>query len=98
MTGGTHGGNGRFIRTVKSVQRDADAAALRARGWTFQRIANELGYADKGRARDGVLRAFAEIPSEDTEAARRLDLERLDRLIDHAWQVLERPHVAISQG
>jgi hypothetical protein len=98
MPEGTHGGNGRFIRTVKSVQRDADAAALRAQGWTFQRIANELGYANKGKARDGVLRAFAEIPYEDLEAARRLDLERIDRLIEQAWQVMERGHVAYSNG
>lgn len=99
MTEGTpRGGDGRFARSVKVAQRDADAAALRAKGWTYQRIANELGFASKGKAHEGVARAFRDIPSEDSEEAKRLDLERIDRLIEVAWDVLERLHVSVSDG
>jgi hypothetical protein len=99
MAGGTpRAGDGKFIRNIKTAQRDADAAALRAKGWTFQRIANELGYASKGKAHEAVQRAFAEVPYEHLEDARRLDLERIDRLVDEAWQVMERQHVAVSNG
>jgi hypothetical protein len=98
MTEGTRGGDGKFVRTIKNAQRDADAAALRAKGWSFQRIANELGFASKGKAHDAVSRAFADIPTEDTEEAKRLDLERIDRLLEFTWDVLEREHVTISDG
>lgn len=94
----THDGKGRFIRTAASARRDAQAAALRAQGWTFRRIAVELGYVNAGRAHDGVRRAFADIPHEDVDAARQLDLERIDRLIEQAWAVMTRPHFAVSGG
>jgi hypothetical protein len=98
MATGTRGGNGKFIRTADSIKRDCEAAALRARGWSFQRIADELGFASKGKAHEGVMRAYAEIPGEDAEQARQLDLERIDRLIEQAWDVMLRTHVTVSQG
>jgi|GEM_PF-1499187 len=98
MTTGTRGGNGRFARTASSVKRDAEAAALRARGYSFQRIADKLGFASKGKAHDAVMRAYADIPSEDVKQAKQLDLERIDRLIEQAWDIMLRPHVTVSQG
>lgn len=98
MAGGTRGGNGRFTRTASSVKRDAEAASLRARGYSFQRIADELGFASKGKAHEAVQRAYADIPGEDVREAKRLDLERIDRLIEQAWDIMLRPHVTVSQG
>ena len=98
MAEGTRGGNGRFIRTARNVKRDSEAAALRARGWSFQRIADELGYASKGKAHDAVIRAYAEIPGEDAKEAKQADFDRIDRLIEQAWDVMLRPHVAVSNG
>jgi len=89
---------GRFTRTIQSIRRDNQAAELRAKGWTFQRIADELGYASRAKAKEGVDRAIAEVPSEAVEEAKRIDLERIDRLIAAAWEVLERKHVTVSQG
>ena len=94
----TRAGNGKFIRTAAAMKRDHRAAELRGQGWGFQRIADELGYASKGKAHDAVMRAFAEIPSEESEHAKRLDLERIDRLIEHAWAIMLRDHVTVSQG
>lgn len=98
MTTGTRGGNGRFTRTAATVKRDAEAASLRARGYSFQRIADELGFASKGKAHEAVQRAYADIPGEDVREAKRLDLERIDRLIEQAWDIMLRSHVAVSQG
>jgi hypothetical protein len=98
MTTGTRGGKGRFIRTAAAMKRDHEAAALRGQAWSFDRIAAELGYASRGKAHEGVMRAYAEIPSEESEHAKRLDLERLDRLIGHAWAIMLRDHVTVSQG
>lgn len=98
MAGGTRNGNGRFTRTVDNAKRDADAASLRAKGRTFDQIADEMSYASRGKAYEAVMRAYADIPYEQVEEARRLDLERLDRLIEQAWAVMEREHVTVSQG
>jgi hypothetical protein len=98
MTTGTRGGNGRFTRTANSVKRDAEAASLRARGYSFQRIADELGFASKGKAHDAVTRSYADIPGEDVKQAKALDLERIDRLIEQAWDIMLRPHITVSQG
>jgi hypothetical protein len=91
-------GRGKFTRTHKTAQRDAEAAALRAKGRTFDEIAAALGFANRGAAFKAVQRAFAAIPYEQAEEARRLDLERIDRLIATAWDVMERPHLTVSQG
>jgi len=98
MAGPTRGGNGRFSRSIETAERDAEAVALRSKGWTVQRIADELGLADKASAYHAVQRAFADVPYEAVDEARRLDLERIDRLVDQAWAVMEREHVAYSNG
>lgn len=92
------GGNGKFTRTAESRKRDHKAAELRGQGWSYDRIAAELKMASRGHAHDAVMRAYADIPSEGSEQAKRLDLERIDRLIEHAWQIMLRDHVTVSQG
>lgn len=99
MTGRTNrGGNGRFVASIKTAARDFEAAEMRVRGRSLQQIADELGYASRGHAHDGIMRAFATLPSDEAEDARRLDLERIDRLIAKAWEVMDREHIAYSNG
>jgi hypothetical protein len=98
MTKGTRGGNGRFTRTAGSVERDFRAAELRGQGRSYQRIADELGYASRGKAHDAVMRAYAQMSTEEAEYARQLDLVRIDRLIEQAWDIMVRPHVTVSNG
>jgi len=99
MTGETNrGGNGRFTASIKTAARDFEAAEMRVRGRSLQQIADELGYASRGHAHNGIMRAFAALPSDEAEDAKRLDLERIDRLIARAWDVMERAHVAWSNG
>lgn len=102
MTGETGGpprnGNGKFARSLKTAQRDHAALDLKVKGWSLQRIADELGYASKGAVHNGIRRAFQDIPTPEAADEKRLDLERIDRLIEAAWEVLEREHVAYSNG
>jgi hypothetical protein len=98
MTAGTRDGTGRFTRTAASARRDAEAAALRAKGRTFDQIAREMRYSSRAKAYEAVMRAYADIPYEGAEEARRLDLERIDRLIEQAWAVMEREHLTVSNG
>jgi len=96
--GANRGGNGRFVASIETAARDFEAAELRVRGRSLQQIADELGYASPGHVHDGIHRAFAALPSGEAEDAKRLDLERIDRLIARAWDVMERAHVAYSNG
>lgn len=101
MTAGTRtprGGGGRFTRTADSIRRDHRAAELHGQGWSYSRIAAELGFAHRGKAHEAVMRAFADIPSEESVQAKALDLERIDRLIEWNWAVMLAPHLAHSNG
>ncbi len=57
-----------------------------------------MKFGSRAKAYEAVMRAYADIPYEGVEEARRLDLERLDRLIEQAWAVMEREHVTVSHG
>lgn len=94
----SRGANGKFTRSIKTTQRDYAAADLRAKGRSLQAIADELGFASRGHAHDAIQRAFAALPAEGAEDAKALDLARIDRLIEAAWEVLETHHVTVSQG
>ena len=92
------GAHGRYIRTVHGAERDAEAARLRAQGWSYQRIANELGWTNKGDAHHAVQRILQETVQEAGDELRTMERERLDRLSEAAWTVLERQHVTVSNG
>jgi hypothetical protein len=98
-------GAGRYIRTPETARRDAQAADLRAKGWTYQKIADELGYKDKRTAYDAIGRALKDITREPAEAVLHFELERLDaelvRLDDlevSARKVLTNRHIMVNNG
>lgn len=97
MADRTRDGNGRFDRDPETAKRDAEAARLRGRGWSYQRIANELGVS-KGTAYEAVRRALNDTLTEPAAEARTLELERLDEMHAAVLAVLEREHVTVSQG
>lgn len=81
-----------------NVVRDAEALSYRARGWTYQRIANEMGYSDKSAARKAVERAIEHSAADTAEEAKTLLLADLNAAKQAAWAVLETSHITISQG
>jgi hypothetical protein len=89
---------GRFTRTAAERRRDYRAAELHGQGWSYQRIADELGFASRGHAHNGVMRAYADMPTEEAQQARQADLDRIDRLIEQAWQVMITPHLTVNNG
>lgn len=93
-----HDGKGRFVRSLSTAQREAEAALLRSKGWPYPRIAAELGYKHKADAYNAVQRVLKETVREAGEQVRVLELERLDRLEAAANEVLERNHVTVSHG
>ncbi|MFJ1698176.1 hypothetical protein ACIOHC_24175 [Streptomyces sp. NPDC088252] len=93
-----HDGRGRFVRTLSTAERDAAAADLRSKGWTYPRIAEHLGYNHRADAYNAVQRVLKETVREAGEELRTLELERLDALYVAASEVLEREHVTVSNG
>jgi hypothetical protein len=91
-------GNGGFLYTDASVQRDADASRLRSEGKTYQQIADALGYGDRGCAWRGVQRARRAILREPVEQLIQVESGRLDELYVAALDVLERDHPTVSNG
>ncbi|MFH9368081.1 hypothetical protein ACH4K8_20665 [Streptomyces anulatus] len=93
-----HGGDGRFVGSLTTAQRDAEAARLRTQGWTYQRIADHVGFKQRADAYNAVKRVLDATVREAGEDIRALELERLDRLEAAANGVLEREHVTVSNG
>lgn len=91
-------GNNRFVRTPETARRDAQAADLRAEGWTLQQIADELGFHDSSHARQAIRRALREIVRGPAERLIAHEAERLDTLYEEALEVLQRDHVTVSHG
>lgn len=91
-------GTGRYERTLDSATRDGQAARLREQRMTYKRIADELGYSDKGSAWRGVQRARVAVLKEPAEALVRAEAAQLDELYVEALEVLERDHITVSNG
>jgi hypothetical protein len=91
-------GQGQYERGPEHAERDAQAARLRAEGKTYTQIANTLGWSHASVARRAVQRALVAVVQEAGDELRTLELERLNLLLDKAWQVMERVHFAHSAG
>lgn len=91
-------GRGKYVRTLTVAERDAEAARLRSQGWTYERIADHLGYTDKSNARRAIEKVLKSTVQEAGDELRKIERERLDRLAEAAWAVLERQHVTVSNG
>lgn len=91
-------GQGQFVRSLENHERDTRAVALRARGATYQQIADELDYADRSTAHRAVKALLLAIPAEEVAELRRVEGERLEHYMREALAVLERDHLHVSQG
>ena len=67
-------------RRKTAAEKRAEALELRAMGYSYQAIADEGLYASKGAAHKAVAQALRDIPREQAEQARELELGRLDDL------------------
>lgn len=78
--------------------RDAEALSYRARGFTYQRIANEMGMSDRSAARKACERAMAADIRDTADEAKALLLMDLNAAKQAVWAVLEANHLVISDG
>lgn len=74
---------GGFIRTEEQAHLDTEALRLRSLGWSYQKVADAIG-TTKATAYNRVQRALAAIPAEAVDEFRRLEMERLDAILEVA--------------
>lgn len=96
--GPPRGGKGRYAPTLAARERARAAAELRSKGWTYQRIADHLGYASRTSAESAVKREFERIVAPGVEMLRKSQQEALDRMKAQAFEVMERQHLSVSNG
>jgi hypothetical protein len=70
----------RITATERRKRKEAEAAKLRAQGFDYASIAEQVGYRDKSGAAKAVSRALASSYREPTDAARLLASTRLDAI------------------
>lgn len=75
-------------RLIKAKIQRARAIELRTLGWTYQAIADEVGYASPGAACNAVTIEMKSIAREKAEELLSLELERLDKRERHLWSML----------
>jgi predicted transcriptional regulator len=76
----TQNSKGGYVRTQEQALIDTEALRLRSLGYTYQRIADEMGVT-KTAAYERCQRALAAIPLEAVEEYRTIQREQLDRLM-----------------
>ena len=88
---------GKFVRVLDTAERDAEAARLRGRGHGYAEIAVIMGYADASGAWRAVARALTAAAGEGTAMAKRLELDRIDRLLVKVQEIMDRPGPAVDR-
>lgn len=96
--GKVHGGDGKFVSTPESAERDARAARLRGKGWSYDRIGKEMGYADGSGAYRAVQRALRAIQQEAADEVRQIELARLDALWEKTAEIFGKDSLLVQQG
>jgi len=93
--------NGRPTKAgkVDTLRREQRVMELRAQGWTWQRIADEVGYASPSACKTAFDNAIKRTMQPVADEVRTLELERLDRFLSYLWDKIEAGDpIAIDKG
>jgi hypothetical protein len=91
--------SGRHRNKALAAARRTRAVELRCQGWTYEAIAEELGYASRGTVYTVVHTALAAQEADETENLRAIETVRLDRLQEALWsRAMAGDVAAISEG
>jgi hypothetical protein len=90
-------GNGRYVRTPETAQRDAEAARLRGEGLTLREIAEHLGYGHISSVDEAIARAYRDLAG-PAKLSRERRTSELDMLWEYAQEIVDRRHITVSNG
>lgn len=91
-------GPARIGRREREARRDAEAARLRALRFTYEQIAEQLGFADHSGARKAAERGRDRAVREPHQDMVLMDLAELDEMAREAWKVLRNTHYVVDRG
>jgi hypothetical protein len=91
-------GTSQRSRAEHERERDAKAARLRALRFTYQQIADQLGYADHTGAMKAAKRGRDRAVREPHQDMVLMDLAELDEMAREAWKVLRSTHYVVDRG
>lgn len=77
--------NRKNVPTAATIEREKRVLELRRAGVTFDAIAEQLAFADRGAAYKAFTRALARTLQQPAAELRELELDRLDRLQAAVW-------------
>jgi hypothetical protein len=89
------------ITAAEFAIRQERALELRAKGYNYQQISDELGWKSASNSYHAIAKALqlrAEQLPLTTDAYRQQMLQQIDMLEKAVWDVLERYHVVLYQG
>lgn len=89
---------GRFLKTLESAERDAEACRMLERGHTYQEIADALSFGSRGHAYTAIQKALAALPRESAMELRRVRSNQLNYLLYNAMQIIGATHPVVSQS
>ncbi|MDL4812798.1 hypothetical protein [Actinomadura opuntiae] len=84
-TGHGRGEDAASARRVEAAQKRARALELRKAGATYDQIAQQVGFSNRGTAQRAVVTALREITAEPARDVLALELERLDAMLLGLW-------------
>lgn len=91
-------GNGRFVETIESLERDAQALRLRSMGYSLAEIDKHLGYGGPGNASRAISKAREKIMRPAVAEHVAVQLARLDYIALSLMEIKQRQHVVTSGG
>ena len=84
-TGQGRGEDAASPRLIEAAEKRARALELRKAGATYDQIAQQVGYAERGSAYRAVQTALQAITQEPAQEVRQLEVERLDAMLLGLW-------------
>lgn len=85
------------MRTISTAEDDAEAARMRASGFSYREIAKATNCSTSA-AHDRVQRALACVPVEAVRELRQVELTRMDDLVKQMLVILRTDHPMVSHG
>lgn len=72
-------------RRIDAAEKRTRALQLRKAGATYDQIAQQVGYENRGNAYRAVMQELKELPKDDAAEVLTLEVERLDQLLVALW-------------
>lgn len=84
-------------RRITAAEKRRKALQLRKGGASYEAIARQVGYANKGGAHRAVMQELQELPKDAAQDVMALELERLDQLLLALWPAAMKGHVRSAE-